>query len=288
MENILEIKGLTKKYDGFLLDDISFALKEGYIMGFIGPNGAGKTTTIKLIMNLIKRDAGGIKVCGCDNIRQEQEMKEEIGFVYDGNYYYEELTLTEMKRVTAPFYRNWDEAAYQRYLKVFELPASKKIKTLSKGMKMKYSLALALSHQAKFLIMDEPTSGLDPVFRNELLDIMREYMVSEDRGVLFSSHVTSDLDKIADYITLIDHGKILLCCSKEELLGQYGLIKGEKRLLDDELCQELIGLQENSFGFTALTRDVAGISSRWRDAVLIERPTLEDIMLFMIRRDKLV
>jgi len=287
MENILEIKKLRKEYDGFVLNNISIELKEGYIMGFIGPNGAGKTTTIKLIMNLIKRDAGEVKVCGRDNIRQEKEMKEQIGFVYDENHYYEELTATEMKRVIAPFYRSWDEEVYQRYLKLFELPAHKKIKALSKGMKMKFSLALALSHQAKFLIMDEPTSGLDPVFRNELLDILREYMVSEDRGVLFSSHVTSDLDKIADYITLIDNGEILLSYSKEELLGQYGLIKGEKRLLDDELRRELTGVQENSFGFTALAKDVATISGRFGESLLIDRPTLEDIMLYMIRREKL-
>ena len=287
MENILEIKNLRKEYDGFLLNDISFALKKGYVMGFIGPNGAGKTTTIKLIMNLIKRDKGEISICGCDNLKQEQEMKEQIGFVYDENHFYEELTVTEMKRVIVPFYQHWDEGTYQRYLKIFELPAHKKIKTLSKGMKMKFSLALALSHQARFLIMDEPTSGLDPVFRNELLDILREYMASEERGVLFSSHVTSDLDKIADYVTLIDNGEILLCCSKEELLGQYGLIKGEKRLLNDDLRRELIGVQENSFGFTALTSDVTGISGRYCDSLLIERPTLEDIMLYMIRRDKL-
>jgi len=286
MGNVLEIKDLRKQYDGFLLKDISFSLPEGYVMGFIGPNGAGKTTTIKLIMNLIRRDAGEIEVCGFDNIANEQEMKEQIGFVYDENYYYEELTVNEIKRIVAPFYRNWDEGVYQQYLKLFELPAHKKIKALSKGMKMKFSLALALSHQARFLIMDEPTSGLDPVFRSELLDILRGYLISADRGVLFSSHVTSDLDKIADYVTLINNGEILLCCSKEELLGQYGLVKGDKRLLEEGLRRELIGLQENSFGFTALTKSAANIAARRYENLLVERPSLEDIMLYMIRGEK--
>lgn len=171
MSNILEVKNLRKEYKDFTLDDVSFSLEKGFIMGFIGPNGAGKSTTIKLIMNLIKNDGGSIKILGLDNIANEKEAKEKIGFVYDENYFYEELNLTEMKNIIAPFYKNWDERAYQKYIKDFNLPAKKKIKELSKGMKMKFSLAMALSHGAELILMDEPTSGLDPVFRSEILDI---------------------------------------------------------------------------------------------------------------------
>lgn len=284
--HILEIEDLCKNYQGFSLKNVSFKLPRGFIMGFIGPNGAGKTTTIKLIMNLIKRDKGQIKVCELDNITQEKSIKKQIGFVYDENHWYEELTPEEMKKIIAPFYPGWDENAFYRHIKGFELPLHKKIKTLSKGMKMKYSLALALSHHAELLLMDEPTSGLDPVFRSELLDLLREYLADENKGVLFSTHVTSDLDKIADYVTLLDRGEVLFSLSREVLMEKSALVKGEKKYLDSEMRQDLLGLRESSFGFEALTRDAAKIRRRFNDAVLIERPTLEEIMLYTIRGNK--
>ncbi len=172
MENILEINNLNKSYKGFSLKNVSFSLKPGFVMGFIGPNGAGKSTTIKLIMNLIKKDSGIINIFGKDNIDNEKEVKSKIGFVYDENYYYEDLTIKDMKNILAPFYANWDNKVYEKYIKDFKLPSNKKIKDLSKGMKMKFSLAIALSHKAELIIMDEPTAGLDPVFRSELLDIL--------------------------------------------------------------------------------------------------------------------
>ncbi|MDQ1353611.1 MAG: type transport system ATP-binding protein, partial [Acidobacteriota bacterium] len=172
MENILEIKSLRKEYKGFTLNDISFALPYGYIMGLIGPNGAGKTTTIKLIMNLLRRNNGEIKIFGKDNREHEMEIKSRIGFVYDTPTFYEHLTLKQMKTIIAPFYKSWDEAMFQRYMKEFELSLKAKVRTLSRGMHMKFALALALSHHAELIIMDEPTSGLDPVFRRELLDIL--------------------------------------------------------------------------------------------------------------------
>ncbi len=286
MESILEIKNLRKEYQEFTLKDIAFRLERGYIMGFIGPNGAGKSTTIKLIMNLIKRDGGEIKVFGLDNLKEEQNIKGRIGFVYEESYFYEELSISEMKRIIAPFYKKqWDDNAFNRYLQDFDLPPKKKIKNLSKGMRMKFSLALALSHKAELIIMDEPTSGLDPIFRNQILDLLRDLMQDENKGVLFSTHITTDLDKVADYITFINKGEIVFSSSKEAIMDNYGLVKGSRELLNRDIRKEFIGIKENSFGFQALTKDVARARSLFRDNVVIEKPSLEDIMLYTVKGD---
>lgn len=228
MEHILEIKGLNKSYNDFSLKDVNFDLDRGYIMGFIGPNGAGKSTTIRLIMNLIKRNSGNIKVFGLDNIQNEKEIKQKIGFVYDENYFYEDLTLVEMKNIIAPFYKYWDEKTFKKYIVDFDLPKKKKIKELSKGMKIKYSLALALSHGAELIIMDEPTSGLDPVFRSEMLEILCSVLQDERKSIFFSTHITSDLEKVADYITFINKGKIIFSEPKDDILENYAIVKGKK------------------------------------------------------------
>lgn len=256
MNPILEIRNLSKRYPGFALNNLNISLESGYIMGFIGPNGAGKTTTIKLIMNLIRRNAGEIKVFGLDNIRDEIRIKEKIGFVYDENYFYDELTIRETRRVIAPFYPGWSDAAFNSYLDRFELPAHKKVKDLSRGMKMKLSLAVALSHNADLIIMDEPTSGLDPVFRNELLEILTEIIQDERKGVFFSTHITTDLDKIADYITFLHRGEIVFSEARDSLMERYAVIKGDRELLDRDVRREFIGIRENRFGFEALTGDV--------------------------------
>ena len=234
MNNILEISNLCKNYKDFSLKNVNISLERGYIMGFIGPNGAGKSTTIKLIMNLIKKDSGSIKVFNMDHEKHEIEIKEKIGFVYDENYYYEELTVQEMKNIIRPFYHQWDDDAFQKYVKDFQLPLKKLIKHLSKGMRMKFSLAIALSHHAELLIMDEPTSGLDPLVRSELLDILQSLLEDENKSVFFSTHITSDLDKVADYITLIHDGEILLSQAKDELIEEYCVVKGDKEILDTE------------------------------------------------------
>jgi ABC-2 type transport system ATP-binding protein len=253
-------------------------------MGFIGPNGAGKTTTIKLLMNLLKRDGGEVKIFGQDNVRFERSIKERIGFVYDNNEFYDELDIRDVRRIVAPLYHDWDNKAFEQYIKSFDLPIKKKIKDLSKGMKMKFSLALALSHHAELLLMDEPTSGLDPVFRKEFLDIIRDFL-DEEKGVLFSSHITSDLDKIADYVTFINNGHIIFSLSKEEVLEKYGLVKGEKKYLKEELRKELIGFTEGNFGFEGLTTCPDDIRNRYKELIL-ERPTLEEIMLYTVREEK--
>jgi ABC-2 type transport system ATP-binding protein len=279
---ILEINNLAKHYSGFSLNNISFSLERGYIMGLIGPNGAGKSTTIKLIMNLIKKNDGDIKVFGLDHITHEQEIKERIGFVYDENHYFDELTILETKRFIAPFYKKWDNETFMRNITSFKLPTNKKIKELSKGMKMKFSLSIALSHQAELLIMDEPTSGLDPLVRNELLDILMTLMQDEDKAVLFSTHITSDLDKIADYITFINHGDVILSLPKDDLLDQYGVVKGDKQQLKT-IQKYIIGSKENQFGFEALVNNKQKVREICNDRVIIEKPDLEDIMLFYTR-----
>lgn len=283
MNSILEVKSLRKEYKEFTLKDISFNLERGYIMGFIGPNGAGKSTTIKLIMNLIRKKSGIINIFGKDNILREKEVKEKIGFVYDENYFYEEITLEEMKRIIAPFYKQWDNKTYDKYINEFNLPPKKKIKELSKGMKMKYSLAIALSHDAELIIMDEPTSGLDPVFRSEMLDILYSIMQDENKGVFFSTHITTDLEKVADYITFINNGEIIFSRPKDFIMENYGLVKGGSELLDGDTKKEFIGFRENSFGFVGLTNNVERVKRLFKNNILIEKPSLDDILVYTVK-----
>ncbi|GAA0116004.1 ABC transporter ATP-binding protein [Clostridium senegalense] len=279
MENILEVKNLTKAYKNFKLEDISFTLPKGYIMGFIGQNGAGKTTTIKLIMNLVKKDSGEIKVFEKDNLKFEKEIKEQIGFVYDEGYFYEHLSLEDNAKLVAPFYKEWSFDTFYKYANKFGLNKGQKFKELSKGMKMKYSLSIALSHNAKFIIMDEPTAGLDPVVRAEVLNILRELIQDENVGVLLSTHITSDLEKIADYITYINNGKIVFSKSKEEVLDTYKIVKGDISLLTKKNEKYFEGIRKSSYGFEALTSDVEWVKKEFKDSVLIQDATLELIMI---------
>ena len=285
MENILEIKNLRKTFKDFTLNDISFSLPKGYITGFIGPNGSGKTTTIKLIMNLLKKDGGEIKVFGLDHIRQEKEVKNRIGFVYDESHFYEELTVEEMKRIIAPVYEKWDEQQFQSYIGKFALPRNKKIKELSRGMKVKFSLAVALSHHADLLIMDEPTSGLDPVVRSDILDILYALIQDENKGVFFSTHITSDLDRIADYIVMIYNGEILFCTRKDELMENHAVVKGNLSLLDTVRSRNLVGIRKSSYGFDALSTDKGTAAAFAKEGAVIDKPTLEDIMLYYTRKE---
>lgn len=283
VENTLELINVSKSRQGFSLDTINITLKKGFIMGFIGPNGAGKSTTIKLIMNLIKKDSGIIKVFGLDNEKHSMKIKERIGFVYDDNHFYEELTIKEMKNIIRPFYSQWEESTFNKYVKDFSLPMDKKINELSKGMKMKFSLAIALSHQAELLIMDEPTSGLDPLVRTELLDVLQTLIQDENKAIFFSTHITSDLDKIADYITLINNGQIILSKTKDELLEEYTMVKGKDstQIIHNK---NLISLKSNDFGFEALCKNKEEVRKQFGNSYFYEKPTLEDIMVFYTRR----
>ncbi|WP_223378948.1 ATP-binding cassette domain-containing protein [Schnuerera sp. xch1] len=211
-------------------------------------------------------------------------MKNRIGFVYDENHYYEHLTIKQMKNIVASFYSKWDDNQFNYYIKEFDLNSKAKIKTLSKGMKMKFSLAVALSHHADLIIMDEPTSGLDPVFRREILDILYSVIQDDNKSIFFSTHITTDLEKIADYITFIDRGKIVFSESKDEILQSYGIVKGGLDLLDTNTRKEFIGLRETKVGFEGLTDNMGKIRKMFGNEILIERATLEDIMVYSVRR----
>ena len=279
MNNVLEISNVTKDYKKFKIDNISFNLPKGYIMGFIGANGAGKTTTIKLILNMIKRESGEIKVFGLDNIREEERIKEQIGVVFDECYYLEDWTLNDVEKAVSMFYKNWNSSIYEKYLKEFNLARDKKVKDLSRGMRMKLMIAVAFSHEAKLLILDEPTSGLDPVARDEFLDILRDYIEDEEKSVIFSSHITSDIEKIADYITYINNGKIIFTGEKDEFLEKYCIIKGGKEDITESQKKEIIGLRMHSTGFEGLIelKKAVGFSSK----VIIEKASLDEIMIYM-------
>ena len=209
MENVVELKNVTKKFKDFSVKNIDLQVKQGFVTGFIGANGAGKSTTIKMMMNLLRPDVGEIKLFGLDYKKHEKAIKERIGFVYDGNVFFEGLNLKDIKRIVAPAYKHWDDTLFYQYIEKFELPLNKAIKTFSKGMQMKASLAIALSHHAELIIMDEPTAGLDPIFRRELLDLLQELMIDGNRTIFFSTHITTDLDRIADYIAFIQSGELV-------------------------------------------------------------------------------
>lgn len=285
MTAVLEVTDLNKTFANFRLKNVTFSLKEGCITGFIGINGSGKTTTIKAILGLILKDSGSIEFSGKDMDGYERKAKNRIGFVLDEGYFYEELTLKDMKNVIAPAYSNWDEAVFSAYIKRFDLKLNQKIATLSKGMRMKYAIALALSHHADLLIMDEPTSGLDPLVRSELMAILLDFMKEDGKSVFFSTHITSDLDKIADILILIDDGKILFQEEKDRLLETHARVKGDNQLLNEENRKLFLTLHQSPYGFEGMTPDKTGVRRLMPDA-LIERPTIEDIMLAYIGGDK--
>ena len=285
-ENILEVKGLSKDLFTFQLEDVSFNLKYGYIMGFIGPNGSGKTTTIKLIMNLLKKNSGEVKIFGKDHVDFEKEVKDRIGFVYDGSYFYEELTMSEMKKIIAPFYSKWDEDLFVKYMNDFQLDPGRKIKKLSKGEKMKFSIALAFSHGADLIIMDEPTAGLDPIMRRELLDMLYNMIQDKKKAVFFSTHITTDLEKIADYISFINRGKIVFTKSIEDVGDSFHIVKGDRAFLEKMDKTQLIGTRITNIGFEALTSDMENIKRKHGDQLVIEKPSLEDIMYYYVKGEK--
>lgn len=283
--NAIEICDLTKKYDGFTLDKISFNVPKGTIMGFIGQNGAGKTTTIKSILNIIKPTSGSIKLFGLDNIRNEYEIKEHISAVFDELPFHESMTANAINIMFTGLYKNWNSEVFFGYLDRFCLPRKKKIGKFSKGMKMKLQIATALSHGAKLLIMDEATTGLDPIVRNEILDIFREYLQNEENSILMSSHITSDLEKIADCVTFIDKGKILLSGYKDEILDSHAVIKCALSDYRNIAAEDYISARVNDFGAEVMVCDRAKAQKKYPD-LIIEKTTLEDIMLFYVNQSK--
>lgn len=274
----LQLEQVSKQYDGFLLDSVSFALPGGCIMGFIGENGAGKSTTIKLILDLIHADSGSISVLGQNISSAPVSLKEDIGVVLDESCFPELLTVKNVRTILKHTYRNWDDARFTELTARFALPMGKKIKELSKGMKVKLSIAAALSHHAKLLIMDEPASGLDPIVRDELLDLFLEFIQDEEHSVFLSSHIISDLEKICDYITLIHKGKILLCEEKDRLLQDYGILRCSQSELAQLPASAVRGVRNHQFGTEALVQ---------RHKIPREYPvdpaSIEEIMVFLTK-----
>lgn len=284
MNNAIEIQNLCKSFKDFSLNNISFSLPVGYIMGFVGQNGAGKTTTIRMILNMINRDGGEIKIFGLDNVRDEQKIKQDIAVVFDDIYFVDSWKVREVERAIKGFYSNWSSKLFNQYISSFHLPMDKKVKELSRGMRMKLMLAVAMSHEAKLLLLDEPTSGLDPVARDELLEILSKYIADGQKSILFSTHITSDLEKIADYITLIDHGNIFYSGTKDDLLESYCIVRGGSRDLSDSLKEKIIGLTTNIAGFAGLLP--ASEMKHLAPEIVTETPSIDEILISISKGDK--
>ncbi len=279
----LELDHVCKTYKGFALRDVSFELPRGYIMGLIGANGSGKTTIIKLIMDLIRRDSGRISVFGKDNLEHEAEIKRDIGFVYDVPRFYDDARLSDIARAVAPFYPGWDDGCFDSLIDEFGLPIRMKFKKLSAGMKTQFALSLALSHDADLILMDEPTSGLDPIVRRELLDKLRVILQDEQKSILFSTHITSDLERIADYITCIHDGQVVFSSPREEVLERWGVVKADEGALSGEIQALLYGVRHGAHGCEALTNDIEGARSLLPVEAVIEKASLEDIVALLHR-----
>jgi ABC-2 type transport system ATP-binding protein len=279
MEPLLRVHGLTKRFPGFLLENVSFEVPRGYVMGLIGANGAGKTTTLKSILGLVRRDAGEIRIDGSDPTLDGGRARARVGFVHDQPAFPRYLKLRTVAHLVSRFYGGWNEATFRRLAGEFGLHLGKSFGSLSRGTKMKFALALALSHGADLLLLDEPTTGLDPVFRRELLDVLLELLEDERRSVLFSTHVTADLDRIADHVTMLAAGRVLFSAPKDEILDRWAIVRGGPELLGGGPTPEFRGVQPGVHGFEAITDDAAAVRRRFGDAVIIERATLEKIVL---------
>lgn len=277
----LEVRRLRKKYPNFELKDVSFQLEMGYIMGFIGANGAGKTTTIKSILNLLNIDEGEIHVLGQTFEQDEMSLKQQVGYTLGGTNYYTRSKIKDLTRVTKSFYKDWNEGVYRQYLNKFEIDENKKVSELSEGMRVKYSLSVALSHGAKLLILDEPTSGLDPAARDNLLELFQELVEPGDLSILFSTHITSDLEKCADFITFIHRGEIVNSAEKDAFIDHFALVHGSIEQLNG-LKAQLIGYKQSTFGFSGLI-----YRSDLDTTLTLEttRPSLEDVMVYFSKKE---
>lgn len=280
MESAIKISNLSKKYSDFSLDNISIELPKGCIMGFIGENGAGKSTTIKLILDLIHRDNGNITVLGKDNKKELILIKENIGVVMDECFFPENISAKNINLIMKNIYKTWDEKKFTKLVKNFNLPENKIVKEYSKGMKMKLSIAVALSHDSKLLILDEATSGLDPIVRDEILDVFLEFIQNEEHSIFISSHIISDLEKVCDYITFIHKGKIIFSETKDSLLENYGILKcslEDFKNIDKSIVK---GSRKNSFGVEALV-----LQDKIKGNYVIDKASIEDIMLFIVKEN---
>ena len=282
--NSIEIRNLQKNYKNFSLTIDNLDIPEGYITGFIGPNGSGKTTTIKSLLGMVKPDSGEIKILNAD-INKDTKTKEDIAYVGDESGFLEESKLSNLHKIISKFYSNWDEELYKKYINKFQIDESKNYKDLSKGQKKQFELIMALSHHPKLLIMDEPTSSLDPIIRNEFLELMQDHMEMDNMTVFYSTHITTDLDKSADYIVMVYNGKILLKGEKDEILDNHVIVKSKKDLMDISIKKDFISLKEYAFGFEGLISDRRKAYELFGDEAIYEKCTLEDILLYYTRRE---
>jgi ABC-2 type transport system ATP-binding protein len=288
MNNILEIRNLRKEYEEFVLDDISWDVPQGYITGLIGPNGAGKTTTIKLIMNLIKSDGGEIKVLGLDHVSSDIEIKNRVGYVGEEQFFYEHRSANWTGKFVSHFFSDWDMEGYHKLLEKFEIPKKKMIRKFSKGMRVKLSLAIALSHNPELIILDEPTAGLDPIIRRDVLDFLQSITQNGDKSVLISSHITDDIARIADTITYMINGRIALTATKDDLMTNWKKVHYAKGALDLKIIDTLEQVENHAFGGSGITRNFLKIKDALTKgltsgAIKIENVGLDDILISLVK-----
>ena len=282
---VIELKNVKKDYGDFVLDNVSFSVPTGSVCGFIGQNGAGKTTTIQIILDAIKRDGGEVYVFGKNINDGMAELKEDIGVVFDEMGFHDFLTPKQINTVMKNIYKNWDEEAFFDYLKKFSLPAKKECGKFSRGMRMKLQIATAMSHKAKLLIMDEPTSGLDPIVRNEIIQIFREFVIEEDHSILLSSHITTDLEKIADEVVFIDAGKIVLSGNKDEIIEKHGILRCKKDEVKEISDSLIVDVEVSSMGAEILVNDKKAASKLY-PGMVIDEAGLEQIMIHYVNGSK--
>ena len=286
MKNAIEIRNLVKNYgDKFTLGEINLDIPSGIIIGLIGENGAGKTTLIKAILNIIRSDKGNIKIFEKDIKINESEIKENIGVVLDNMFFPELLMPKDINSIMKDVYKNWDEQLFNKYLSEFKLKNNQSIKSMSKGMRKKLEIATALSHHPKLLILDEPTSGLDPVVRNEVLDIFLDFIQDEEHTILLSTHITSDLEHIADKIIFINQGKVVLDQSRDDLLDNYGILKCDVDKFDTISKDDIIAYKKNKYDCEILVNDINKIKKKYKDFI-VDKITLEELMVLMIKGEK--
>lgn len=282
MNNVIEIKNLKKVYDNFTLGEINLSIESGKVIGLIGENGAGKTSLIKSILNIIKSE-GKIKLFNSNNLNED--TKENVGIVLDNAFFPENLSPKDIETILKSIYKNWDTQVFQDYIKRFNLDYKKTIKNMSKGMKKKLEIACALSHHPKLLILDEPTSGLDPVVRSEVLDLFQEFMESDSHTILISSHITSDLERIADQIILIDKGKIQLNEDKDEIINRYGILKCSLEEFDKIDSEDIINYKKTKYSYEILIKDKNKIEKKYKDYI-IDKISLDELLLLITKGEK--
>lgn len=284
--NALEIKNISKTYKNFKLDDISFVLPCGHIMGLIGENGAGKSTIINCILDIIEKDSGSISVLGQKNDKNNVSLKENIGVVLDASDVYDNYTVKQVENIMKDVYKQWNHEVYDYYIQKFALPLNKIIKDFSRGMKMKMAITIALSHQPKLLILDEATSGLDPIMRDEILDVFMEFVQDENHAILLSSHISSDLEKIADYITFIHEGKLILSTSKDELIYEYGLMKCRNDEFDKIEKEDIIRYRIKTYEVEILVKDREKMAKKYPNCI-VDPTKLDDIMMLYVKGEQI-